>query len=837
MPLKRDAVLADLVEGDLVAVSLEESDGVLIADKIVVIPGKTKHRHLPGEIIAIDVVSGTDTRITIQPPAERAAPITFNRGPDTTVRFRQGATDLAIGNFVVILAARDPVTGELLPQAIEIHVVKREPGPSPKGPGIEAEVANTADIQGVFQGLDEDGNWLVGETTIAVNADTEIETAVAAGQLVKVEALLLPDGSLLALEIEVADEGGEVAGNTRLEGIFEGIDDQGNWIISGTPVFVGPAADTDGLPFIGQRVKVKAILREDGTLAAREVENKGGAHTEDDSSEVKLKGTFQGIDSEGNWIVNGTKVSVDPLTRLKGTPAIGQRIEVKAILLGDGSLLALKIEGKGKDPDKAKNEAKIRGIVDAIGDESITVNGITIAFSALTELEGDIQPGDYVEVKALLSPDGLLLAREVEGKGQALPGDIFEPSKAEIEGTITEVNQDGTLVVNGLTIAISPLSKIKGVLTEGAFVKIEGVLLPDGSLLAEEIKGEGRKATSSGTEVKVKGLLEAVNRDQDNNIMSVVINGLTIALDPLTKVEGPLEEGLLVEVKGIISNGEFLAGKIEVSEDEGPAGAPEIKIEGVIQAVQTDTQGRLIAITINGVEVKVGDADIEGELVIGTEVEITASVIQGAIQANEVEIEDRELDEIEDDTDEFELEGIVEAINLDIDDNIVSVVVNGQTVIVSPLTRVRGMVEVGSRVKVEGVINGEVYLASKIKADAGDSEEEVEVGSGDNAGGVSAQEESGENSEGNSGSGSEGTDEDDEKDDNKDTDTGEEQNKLKFEGPVASFTSTELVLEDGTSLVVNQDTEINGTLSIGVEVRVEVTVSGSALIATRIDVR
>ena len=231
LPLKRDAVLADLVEGDLVAVSLEESDGVLIADKIVVIPGKTKHRHLPGEIIAIDVVSGTDTRITIQPPAERAAPITFNRGPDTTVRFRQGATDLAIGNFVVILAARDPVTGELLPQAIEIHVVKREPGPSPKGPGIEAEVANTADIQGVFQGLDEDGNWLVGETTIAVNADTEIETAVAAGQLVKVEAVLMPDGSLLALEIEVAEEGGKVSGNTRLEGIFEGTGEQGNWMI------------------------------------------------------------------------------------------------------------------------------------------------------------------------------------------------------------------------------------------------------------------------------------------------------------------------------------------------------------------------------------------------------------------------------------------------------------------------------------------------------------------------------------------------------------------------------------------------------------------------------
>ena len=60
--------------------------------------------------------------------------------------------------------------------------------------------------------------------------------------------------------------------------------------------------------------------------------------------------------------------------------------------------------------------------------------------------------------------------------------------------------------------------------------------------------------------------------------------------------------------------------------------------------------------------------------------------------------------------------------------------------------------------------------------------------------------------------------------------------KLKFEGLVASFTSTELVLEEGTTLVINQDTEIDDTLSIGVEVRVEAIVSGDPLIATKIDV-
>ena len=107
---------------------------------------------------------------------------------------------------------------------------------------------------------------------------------------------------------------------------------------------VGPGTDTDGLPYVGQRVKVKALLQEDGFLLAREIENKGGSGgPKDDSSKVKLEGTFQSVDADGNWIINGTPVSVDPLTRLEGTPAVDQLVEVKGILQADGSILAPKI--------------------------------------------------------------------------------------------------------------------------------------------------------------------------------------------------------------------------------------------------------------------------------------------------------------------------------------------------------------------------------------------------------------------------------------------------------------------------------------------------------------
>ncbi len=47
-PRKRDAEITDLAEGDRVAVTLEEEDGVLTADTVFLIPGKTRTKHVPG---------------------------------------------------------------------------------------------------------------------------------------------------------------------------------------------------------------------------------------------------------------------------------------------------------------------------------------------------------------------------------------------------------------------------------------------------------------------------------------------------------------------------------------------------------------------------------------------------------------------------------------------------------------------------------------------------------------------------------------------------------------------------------------------------------------------
>ena len=598
LPRNRDGGVGDLVAGDLVAVSLEERDGVLVADKVLLVPGKTQHRHVPGKIVSL--ISGE--QITIQPPGARAEPATFNITSDTKIHLRGGIEELSLGLFVVISAVREPSTGEISPNAREINVTRGRPpitGPDDADDGDsediddgdvedvdDGDVGNTAEIEGVL-GLDELGNWTVNGIVVVLGPDTKIEGGLVVGQAVEVEGVLQEDGTILALEVETEDEDEVVSSNTRLNGIFQGIDQEsGKWIISGNLVEVGPGTDTDGLPFVGQRVKVKALVQEDGSLLAREIENKGGSAEEDDgSSQVKLDGTFLGVDADGKWIVNGASVLIDPLTRVKGAPKVGQRIKVKALLQSDGTLLAVKIDGKGRGKGRSKNKAEIRGTVDDILDDgTLVIDGVPVSLSVLTDLDIDPEIGDSVEIEASLQPDGSLLAEEVEGEEEPGAEGLPEPRKAEIEGTIETINPDGSLVVNGITVSIDVDAEIKGALVEGAEVKLEGFLQEDGTLLAQELKTRGRQASASGTDREVEGLVEDILRDPEGNILEIVVDGQTISAESLTRFEGLLEVGASVEIEGLEINGQFVATKVEGDEDSGQSRAEEARAKGQAKA-------------------------------------------------------------------------------------------------------------------------------------------------------------------------------------------------------------------------------------------------------------
>ena len=652
LPRKLQAGLVDLAEGDRVAVSLLESDGAPVADVIFVIPGKTRFRHVSGLVTGL-----SDTEIALQPHGEGVEAITFTLTSDTSHRLHRGARELKVGSFMVVVVDRDPNTGELLSTAHEINVTpakqRRDREPDP-GETEEVEEGDEAEIEGVFEGVDDGGNWLISGTLVAVTESTRVDSALVIGGLVKIEALLMPDGSLLAVKVEAKEKERRVAEKMKLEGLFEGIDADGRWIVSGSRVTVDDRTDTDGKPAEGQRVKVEALRLADGSLLAREIENKGRGGRDrvedfEDEGEVKLEGTFDGVDEDGDWIVNGIKVSVVSATRLEGMPAVGGRVEVKAVRLPGGPLVASKIEGEEERDERPKREVKIRGSIERIlEDGTLVVNGRHIALSVLTELDEEPRVGIAVAIEAVLGPGGALFAREVEREGP----EISIPERAEIEGVLERVNDDGSLQVNGITIAVDNLTRTLGRVGAGASVKIVGLLRADGAILARSVKGEGRhilpatglpgRPSVDVREVKVEGVMERVERDEDGNVVAVILAGRRIEVGPLARIKARLRSGLPVEIRGVLHEGRLLASRVEVEEPEEEEEAlvrePKIGLEGVVQSIGRDEGGRIVSVTVNGFEVRVGDRTrFEGGLVVGRVLEIEARVRDGELVAVEAD--------------------------------------------------------------------------------------------------------------------------------------------------------------------------------------------------------
>lgn len=714
LSLAASAAITDLSRGDVVAVAMVSQNGVLTADKIQVIPGKTQNRHVPGTVTSFDGES-----MTIQPPGNRKEPITFTLSETVETVYHRGATEISEGSFVVVGAVMDPEGRQLA--ATEINVtaagILNQSQSEPSGPPGNPQ--KSATLRGIFQGVNpNNGNLVVAGIEVPMGGDTAIQAGLVAGNPVKIEAEVLPDGTLLALEVAPANgHGREVSELIRLNGVFDGIDQvTGQWIIGGTLVSVGERANTDGVPRLGQRVKAKALLQGDGSLLAREIENEfGRGRSSNDDNETELEGIFQGTDADGNWTIGGQRIAVDTITRLEGNPAVGRRVAVNAIINSVGPLLALKIRDETNGAKETEREAKIRGVVDqALADGSLVVDGIRVDINSLTELSINPIAGDFVEIKALLQENGMFLARSIEA-GLAEGGlDTDDGNPVDIEGEIERVIPDGTLVVNGIQVAISVLSNVQGDLIAGSRVRLRGFLENDGSVLARSLNAKGRTASKSGTEAKLNGSIDRINRNDDGSILSLDVNGLTVAVGALTKTDLDLEAGGSVEITGILINGRFVAGmvsqsrQVKTDQQEG-----RLEVEGTVSSVERNPAGLIVAVVINGVEIRVSQsAQLRGRIEVGAVIEIRGALNNGVLAVSKLEGKDTNSEK--DLPVKFDMEGIAHDLVRDSRGKLLSLVIGGERIAVELLTNGQGHVIDGQTIRIEGLTLNGVLLAAAI---------------------------------------------------------------------------------------------------------------------------
>ena len=373
---------------------------------------------------------------------------------------------------------------------------------SPNGTGIARgtifEVAVLPDLTSRYTVLE----GRVDVTSISVTV------SVMAGQL----STILPDEPPAAPVFQVSGEG-------EVTEIGE------SWIIGGQLFATDDQTVIVGNPQVGDWVTVQGHLLDDGTKVADQIvlvrEVPESAFT------LTAVVTEMGADQ---WLLGDLVVLVDADTAVADDIAPGDWVRVTGIIQADGTLLAQRIQ---KQTDDGK-PFEFTGVVQTIGDARWQISGVDVAISDRTEIEADLAVGDVVKVEGQITAEGVWLAREIK-----LADDDDDEDTAEFEFTgLVETVEPW--VVAGIALATDEWTEIDTAVAPGSRVKVEGVILPDGTWLAEEIKLLDDDGDADEIILRFTGIVESTE--------PWVVNGITLLLADGSHIAEGVTTGTLVQV-------------------------------------------------------------------------------------------------------------------------------------------------------------------------------------------------------------------------------------------------------------------------------------------------
>jgi len=195
-----------------------------------------------------------------------------------------------------------------------------------------------------------------------------------------------------------------------------------------------------------------------------------------------LQGTVESM--EGNtWVVDGQTVIVPDDARITGDVQVGDKVNIHGYVDPQGQQVVVQVVPLGEK--QAENmPVRFVGTVDAIEDGTWTVNGQSVAVTDATEIQGDIQVGDIVRVKATVNSDGSLVAEEI--KLVNAPHSTPEHRMVSFQGTV-EAQNDGQWVVDGKTVNITEDTRLHGEAQVGDLVMVVAEPQEDGTFTARVV--------------------------------------------------------------------------------------------------------------------------------------------------------------------------------------------------------------------------------------------------------------------------------------------------------------------------------------------------------------
>jgi hypothetical protein len=239
------------------------------------------------------------------------------------------------------------------------------------------------------------------------------------------------------------------------------------WVISGVPVAVNDETEIeDGIGFAAI-VSVGGLVLADGTFVALEIEL-----GELDDHGFAMVGTVQ---SMAPWTVAGIAFQTLPATDVDPGIEVGDLVQVKGVILPDGSWLAGEIELAAEELQRFT----IVGEVESTNPWK--VSGLTFGTDTSTDIDGTPQVGDRVVVAGRVLDNGTLIAERI----RVLPDlDLGCTSSA---GAVNSFTDTSITLHNFETIEFEDDLEIEGDLQIASVVLVQICVTDDGTVVVINI--------------------------------------------------------------------------------------------------------------------------------------------------------------------------------------------------------------------------------------------------------------------------------------------------------------------------------------------------------------
>ncbi len=364
------------------------------------------------------------------------------------------------------------------------------------------------------------------------------------------------------------------------------------WVIGGQTFQTDENTIIVGDPQLGDWVRVEGHLLPDGGRLADRIT----LLRRDNTNRFTLTGEVEAI-GDDSWVIAGQTIAIDEETHIEEGIVVGSRVRVRGLIQDDGVLLAKRIRLLDEQPGMP---FEFIGVVETIG-EPWLISGVAIATDADTEIEEGIVVGDLVKVEGWILEGGSWLADEIK---------LAEVDENRFEFTGAVESIDPWLVA-GIPFETNEWTEIEDGIAIGDMVKVEGVILEDGSWVAEEIKllDEADHLT-----FEFYGVVDDID--------PWIVSGIPLSVTAVTEIDEGIDVGDLVKVTiTILPDGSWVVEQIALINDGGE-GEGCFSVTAVVISFSDDQ------LEVGGWPIfQLGeDVTIEGEITEGSVIVIYACI-------------------------------------------------------------------------------------------------------------------------------------------------------------------------------------------------------------------